>query len=113
MTKLGVCGSLLAFGILVAATGVTEAEETGIAGIHSWVRTGRKTCLADHFHNGSGSGMTRPQAERAAIQSWVDFTAWEYGGSWGRYSLAANKKVDCARSESWSCDVEARPCRPY
>jgi hypothetical protein len=113
MTKLGARGLVLACGVLIGATAMVQAEETGIAGIHTWVKTGRKTCLADHFHNGSGTGATRPQAERAAIQSWVDFTAWEYGGSWGRYSLAASKKMTCSREEGWSCDVEARPCRPH
>jgi hypothetical protein len=113
MMRLGVSGFVLASGVLLAAAGTAQAEETGIASIHSWVRMGRKTCMADHFHYGNGSGATRPQAERAATQSWVDFTAWEYGSSWGRYSIAANKKVTCSRTESWSCDVEARPCRPY
>ena len=113
MTKLGVSGLVLALGVLLAAAGMAEAEETGVAGIHSWVKTGRKTCLADHFHNGSGRAATRPQAERAAIQSWIDFTAWEYGSSWGRYSIAASRKMACSHSESWSCDLEARPCRPH
>jgi hypothetical protein len=89
------------------------AEETGIAGIHSWVKMGRKTCMLDHFHYGNGRGPTRPQAERAAIQAWVDFTAWEYGSTWGRYSISASKKMTCERSDDWSCDLEARPCRPY
>jgi hypothetical protein len=113
MIRLGVSGLVLASGVLLVATGIAQAEETGIAGIHSWVKMGRKTCLADHFHNGTGNGATRPQAERAAVQSWVDFTAWEYGSIWGRYAIAASKKMACSRSESWSCDVEARPCRPH
>jgi hypothetical protein len=113
MKKVGVSGVVLMLGVLLAGMGHANAEETGLAGIHSWVKMGRKTCMLDHFHNGSGSGATRPQAERAAIQSWVDFTAWEYGGTWGRYSIAAGKKMSCSRSESWSCDVEARPCRAY
>jgi hypothetical protein len=114
MTKQGVSGLVLALGVLLATAGMAwPEEETGIAGIHSWVRMGRRTCLADHFHNGNGNGATRAQAERAAIQSWVDFTAWEYGGSWGRYSLAASKKMTCERSDSWTCFLEARPCRGY
>jgi hypothetical protein len=52
-------------------------EETGIAGIHAWVKIGRKTCMVDHFHDGSGAGPTRTMAERAAIRAWVEFTAWE------------------------------------
>lgn len=89
-------------------------RETGIAKIHTWVKVGRKTCMLDHFHDGSGNGPTRAQAERAAIRSWTEFTAWEYGDSWGRYSVAVSKKMTCLqRSRGWSCTVEARPCRPY
>lgn len=88
--------------------------ETGIAKIHTWAKVGHKTCMLDHFHYGNASGPTRAQTERAAIRSWVEFTAWEYGKRWGRYSAAASKKMTCSqRSGTWSCAVEARPCRPY
>lgn len=108
----GVC--LLVMGVLLGAAGSAQADdETGIAGIHSWVKMGRKTCLADHFHTGNGTGATRTQAERQAIQSWVDFTAWEYGSAWGRYTIAASKKMSCEQSGGWSCFLEARPCRPF
>jgi hypothetical protein len=113
MKRLGVSGLVLASGVLLAMAGIAEAEETGVAGIHSWVKVGRKTCMLDHFHYGNGSGATRPQAQREAVQAWADFTAWEYGSVWGRYSIAASKKMTCSQSESWKCDVEARPCRPY
>jgi hypothetical protein len=98
-----------------AAAGQSQkAEETGLAGIHAWVKVGRKTCMADHFHDGSGTGPSKPVAERAAIRSWVEFTAWEYGDPWGRYSIAASKKSTCSREAGgWRCAVEARPCRPY
>jgi hypothetical protein len=62
-----------------------QADETGVASIHSWVRTGGKTCLVDHYHDGSGSGSTRGSAQAAAIRAWAEFTAGEYGTSWGRY----------------------------
>jgi hypothetical protein len=89
-------------------------RETGVAKIHTWVKFGHKTCMLDHFHYGSGNGPTRAQAERAGIRSWADFTAWEYGDSWGRYSVAVSKKMACSRGAvGWSCAVEARPCRPY
>jgi hypothetical protein len=89
-------------------------RETGIAEIHTWVKVGGKTCMLDHFHYGSGNGPTRARAERLAIRSWVDFTAWEYGDSWGRYSVAVSRKMTCSpKSGGWSCAVEARPCRPY
>jgi hypothetical protein len=89
-------------------------RETGVAKIHTWTKVDRKTCMLDHFHYGSGNGPTRAQAARAAIRSWAEFTAWEYGDPWGRYFMAASKKVTCALGSSgWSCSVEARPCRPY
>ena len=89
-------------------------RETGVAKIHTWVKVGDKTCMLDHFHDGSGNGPTRSHAERAAIRSWAEFTAWEYGDSWRRYSVAASKKMTCSpRSAGWSCAVQARPCRPY
>jgi hypothetical protein len=96
------------------AVAQSSNEETGIAGIHTWVKIGRKTCMADHFHDGSGTGPTRQHAERAAIRSWVEFTAWEYGGIWGRYSISASRKAACSQEEGgWRCAVEARPCRPF
>lgn len=101
-------------GEAAAAAQVQESQETGIAAIHAWVKVGRKTCMADHFHDGSGTGPTRAKAESAAIRSWTDFTAWEYGNPWGRYTNAVSKKMTCSRDGgSWSCAVEARPCRPY
>jgi hypothetical protein len=89
-------------------------RETGIAKIHTWTKTDGKTCMLDHLHYGSGNGTTRAQAARAAIRSWAEFTAWEYGDPWGRYSIAAGKKMTCSLGPGgWSCAVEARPCRPY
>jgi hypothetical protein len=103
----------MTLGILLGAPGAAQAGETGMASMHAWVKVGRKTCLVDHFHSGNGKGPTRHQAQRLAIQSWVDFTAWEYGSTWGRYSLAASKRMTCERSDGWNCNVEARPCRPF
>ena len=91
-----------------------EAEETGVAQIHAWMKVGRKTCMVDHFHDGSGTGPSRKQAERAAITAWSEFTAWEYGTPWGRYTIAESRKMDCSQSGSgWNCAVQARACRPY
>jgi hypothetical protein len=109
--------SAAALSLALAAGGAvaqSSNDETGIAGIHTWVKLGRKTCMADHFHDGIGTGPTRTQAERAAIRSWAEFTAWEYGGAWGRYSIAASRKATCSREEGgWRCEVEARPCRLF
>ena len=113
MTIRAMSGCVLVLGALLTTAGPVQADETGIAGIHSWVKIGRKTCLADHFHSGSGNAANRKQAEKQAIQSWADFTAWEYGSSWGRYSLAASKSMTCNNTDGWSCFVEARPCRSF
>jgi hypothetical protein len=107
-----------AFGLALLAMLATDlaaqGDETGIASIHQWVRVGRRTCMLDHFHDGSGSGPTRRQAERAAIGAWAEFTAFEYGSIWGRYSNAVSKKMDCAQSSNgWNCAVQARACRPF
>ena len=113
MRKLGVSAAALTVALL-AGEAVGLSQETGIASIHAWVKVGRKTCMADHFHDGSGTGPTRVAAERAAIRSWAEFTAWEYGDPWGRYSIAASKKATCSQeSETWRCAVEARPCRSF
>ena len=108
----GLCALALCVSAPVAAP--AEAQETGVASIHSWVKVGRKNCMLDHFHDGSGTGSTKQQAERAAIGAWTEFTAWEYGSPWGRYSIAVSKSMNCSQSSgSWSCQVQARPCRPY
>lgn len=113
MRKLGVSAAVLTVALL-AGEAVGGSQETGIAAIHAWVKVGRKTCMTDHFHDGSGTGPTRATAERAAIRSWTEFTAWEYGDPWGRYSIAASKKATCSEeSATWRCAVEARPCRSH
>lgn len=116
MKKLVVPVGALALTLVLTAAPINRlaAEETGVAGIHSWVKIGRRTCLADHFHTGNGNGASLRMAQAAAIRSWTDFTAWEYGGSWGRYSLAMSKSMKCERSSGgYSCTTDARPCRSY
>jgi hypothetical protein len=103
------CAVALAWGISV---GSAAAQEVGLAGLHTWVRAGGKTCMLDHFHDGSGSGATRAQAQAAAVRSWIDFTAWEYGRRWGSFANAVSKRVSCSGAGgSYSCSVSARPCR--
>jgi hypothetical protein len=99
VAMLGYCGSL-------------RADETGVAGIHTWVRIGHRICLQDHYHDGSGTGATRSQAQRAAIRAWVDFTAWEYGTTWGSYAMAVRKSMSCSGGPGQvSCSTQAIPCR--
>lgn len=113
MAGAGVCA--LAFASLPSIITPASAEETGVASIHSWVKVGRKTCMADHYHDGVGTGKNRKLAERSAVDSWAGFTAWEYGDTWGRWSLAVSKSVDCSKTSGGdvSCRVSARPCRPF
>lgn len=66
-----------------------------------------------HFHNGSSAGEpSKAAALSTAIGSWASFTAFEYGTDWASFKKAANKEVTCKQSgSSWSCDVNARPCK--
>lgn len=101
-----------AAGALLSTSLASTASAQGLEFLHSHRVEGGRVCFADHFHAGSSSGETsRAAAERAAIASWVGFTALEYGNLWGRWSLAASKSVNCSRSVGWGCQVEARPCR--
>jgi len=98
--------------LLGLAQAPAEAQETGLAAIHAWVPAGRnKTCMATHFHDGTGTGKTSKEAERAAIQSWEAFTIWEYGPPWGRYAHSESKSMTCDRSGAeFSCRATSRPC---
>lgn len=104
------CAGALA--LMAASSIAAQAQESGLASMHSWVRVGGKTCMADHFHDGSGSGPTRAAAQRAAIGAWIDFTAWEYGRRWGSYGAAISKRMSCSGGPgNFSCSTSARPCR--
>jgi len=100
-----------AFALALGSTaGAVQAQ--GLDELHSKVRVGGKVCMADHFHDGSGSGSTRAAAQRAAINAWIDFTAWEYGRRWGSYAAAVGKSMSCSGGAgSYSCSTSARPCR--
>ena len=105
----------IAGGALLAALGATspaQAQETGLAAIHSWVSVGRKTCMESHYHDGNGTGKTQKDAEKAAIRSWESFTIWEYGSPWGRYAASESKKATCDKTTAgdFSCHVTSRPC---
>jgi len=106
--------ALMAF-LMIAAAPMAAADETGFAGIHAWKKEkSRRICMSEHFHDGSGLGKTRKEAEKAAKRSWIEFTAFEYGTSWGSYKLAASKVMDCAETANrWSCMTRARPCKRH
>ena len=112
MSKLmmsAVFGLLLTCGFAVPA----NAGETGIAAIHAWVQSGKKTCIQAHWHTGSGSGYpTKQAAEMEAINVWINFTALDYGTDWMSYRLAESKTSKCEKSsDGWACIVEARACK--
>jgi hypothetical protein len=111
MSKSALCSVAIAL-LLLLPSKFALAQDTGLASLHDWVRIGGKTCMADHFHDGSGSAATRGLAQAAAVRAWQDFTAWEYGGRWGSYGNAISRSVRCAGVRgNVSCSVSARPCR--
>ena len=97
---------------LYAGMPAAKADETGLASIHDMrYESGHRVCMTDHFHDGTGNGRTRQQAEAAAKSSWASFTSFEYGSSWGSYALAASKRMGCSQMEhQWTCSTTARPC---
>ncbi len=98
--------------VMAAGAAPVQADQTGFAAMHSQVRVGKKMCMTDHYHYGSGQGATQALAQRAAIGSWQSFTDFEYGSDWARFSKAVGKRVSCSRSTSgFDCQVEGRPCR--
>ena len=114
MRQLLMLAGVFALAASLGQSAPVQAAETGVASIHSWVRVGGKTCLVDHYHDGSGSGASRGSAQSAAIRAWAEFTTWEYGSSWGRYGLAVGKSMNCDRGMSgWSCSTSARACRGW
>jgi hypothetical protein len=107
---------LLAVALSAAGSPTTtaSASETGMASIHSWRKVGKKTCLVDHEHSGSGSGVNRQAAELSAIRSWVGFTDLEYGSSWANINQAVGKQMRCSSGTGGiQCDLLATACRPW
>jgi len=99
--------------LMVLGAGACAAAQDGmgLAGIHDWVRIGSKTCMADHFHDGQGSGPTKAQAQAAAQRAWEDFTAWEYGPRWAKWQRSVSKSGSCTGNRgNISCNVSSRPC---
>lgn len=98
-------------GILILAS-TAIADDTGLAYSHDLRKEGGRLCMADHFHSGSGEGRTKDGARKAAIRSWADFTNFEYGTVWARFSLAASPSTRFSKEASgWSAYIDARPCR--
>ena len=100
-------------GILtLASASAAIADDTGLAYSHDLRKEGGRLCMADHYHSGSGEGRTKEGARKAAIRSWADFTNFEYGTVWARFSLAASPSTRFSKeANGWSAYIDARPCR--
>lgn len=101
---------MLAAAVIPAAP--ARADDTGAASMHTFVKSGGKTCFADHAHSGTGDGASKAAAEAAARKEWYAYTAGEYGSDWASWAKSAAKKVTYAKAEKgWSATVESRPCK--
>lgn len=101
---------------MIGAASTVKADDSGLASIHDWRNeSGRRVCMSDHFHDGSGTGKTRKEAEAAAKSSWISFTVFEYGTDWGSYAAASSATMNCSNSspQNWSCSTSARPCKKH
>jgi len=88
------------------------ADDTGLAYSHTLRKEGGRTCMADHYHSGSGEGRSKEGARAAAVRSWIDFTNFEYGSAWARFGAAGSQSAHYTKEASgWSAVVEARPCK--
>lgn len=83
--------------------------------MHDWRKVGKKTCMVDHYHGGSGTGSSMKAAEAAAAKDWIGFTDLEYGSAWADVRIAISKTLNCSRTgaKDFSCRIDAIPCRPY
>lgn len=96
----------------LVTTTAAYADDTGLAYAHDLRKEGGRLCMSDHYHSGAGEGRTKGAAQKAAIRSWMDFTNFEYGTVWARFSRAASKTTRYTKeSNGWSASVEGRPCR--
>jgi hypothetical protein len=102
----------LAGSFLLAGFTAVLADDTGLAYSHTLRKERGRLCMADHWHSGSGEGRTKAAARKAAIRSWADFTNFEYGTVWARFSLAASQTTRYTKADNgWSAAVDGRPCR--
>jgi hypothetical protein len=110
LSTTALVAALIAPAALVASV-PAGADETGMAGIHSWRKVGKKTCLVGHQHSGAGSGQSKRAAEAQAVSSWASFTDLEYGSDWANINVAVEKIMRCGPSMGgFQCDLLATPC---
>ena len=115
---MGFRHSVVLMAALAACVSVSSvrvsADESGFAGIHPWMKVGSKTCFADgHLHYGNSSGhKSKSAAMKAAVVSWQEFTAAEYGTDWAYLKNAIKKMKGCSKDyDGWGCSIEGTPCK--
>jgi hypothetical protein len=114
MKTTGIAAALAAIsGCLLAGDVLAQDNGLGLDVIHEQRREGGRVCMSEHFHSGTAYGQpSKKLALASATRDWAGFTAWEYGMRWGSWNQAASKTSTCEENgKSWSCTVQARPCR--
>jgi hypothetical protein len=103
----------LSFGGIFVMTVAALANDTGFAGgTHDLRREGGRLCIVAHTHGGTGTAGTKAVALVAAIKTFVDTTADEYGTDWANWGRSASKSVKYTQTaEGWAAHAEARPCK--
>ena len=59
-------------GAFSLASTAAVADDTGLAYSHTLRKEGGRTCMADHYHSGSGEGRTKEAARAAAVRPWIE-----------------------------------------
>ena len=78
---------------------------------HDERREGGVCCFTEHTHSAVGAGEnSRAKALTEAVKAWEDFTWFEYGSPYERWSIAHSKSVSCTTGAGWTCTVVARAC---
>jgi hypothetical protein len=112
MSATWIFRAVAAAAVMSAMAAPAVADDSGFAYMHDLRKEGGRTCFTDHYHYGSGNGVTKAAAQKDAIGSWASFTDFEYGSDWARFSKAAGKGLTCTgASGSFNCQIEARPCK--
>ena len=111
INTLAAC-TLAACAAMSGLAATAAADDTGFASSHDMVTAGGHKCFASHAHSGSGDGKTKASALAAALKSWWEYTAGEYGSDWAHWGKSAGKSVSYTKAaDGWSATAESRPCK--
>jgi hypothetical protein len=95
-----------------AAAAGARADDTGFAYSHDLKKESGRTCFASHAHSGIGEAKTKDKAQAAALKSWYEYTAGEYGSDWARWGRSAGQSVSYTKTaDGWSANISSRPCK--